>query len=89
MAANHFALHIGFRCRPCGKWCYKDRKTARNAARRLYPDEALRAYKCVYGWWHIGHTPDDVKRGEREPFAAAATSNPHNEEARERQSSAA
>ena len=51
------------RCPTCGKWCYLTRKTARQAARRKHPGHHLSAYRCGK-FWHLGHLPDDITRGE-------------------------
>lgn len=51
------------KCPSCGKVRYLDRAEARRAARGMFPAEALRAYRCG-DFWHIGHTPDWVKRGD-------------------------
>jgi hypothetical protein len=50
-------------CQRCGKRCYATRREAKRAARALHPDAPLRAYRCGT-WWHVGHTPDWVRRGE-------------------------
>lgn len=48
-----------------GKRLYETRKIARDRIRHI-PGEQLRAYRCsdVEGYWHIGHLPDAVKKGE-------------------------
>lgn len=51
-------------CKPCGKWAYRDRQDARNAAKALHPGEhGLRAYECPQGtgMWHFGH---NARHGE-------------------------
>lgn len=50
-------------CPVCGKRSFKSRRDARRAARAIHPGEVLRAYKCGEHW-HVGHTPDWVRRGE-------------------------
>lgn len=48
----------------CGKLRYLSRADAKRAARALHPDTALRPYICG-PVWHIGHTPQWVKRGDK------------------------
>lgn len=51
-------------CPGSGKRQYSSRKIGRRAARALYPHAALRPYRCdTCGYWHIGNTPERVKRG--------------------------
>lgn len=52
-------------CRTCGKHRFPSRRVAKQAARLLYPGEALRAYACGDSW-HIGHTPRWKLRGKGE-----------------------
>ncbi|MDG9703738.1 hypothetical protein [Streptomyces sp. DH37] len=64
-AKNLGQLHVLDSCPDCGRRCYTSRKVAKRAARYLYPNRALRAYRCDGGrWWHFGATPDWVRRGE-------------------------
>ena len=51
-------------CPDCRKYQFETRRAARRAARSLYPGDVMRAYQCGQ-WWHIGHTPAAVRRGER------------------------
>ena len=51
-------------CSTCGKYQFETRKAARLAARSLYPADVMRAYRCGQ-WWHIGHSPEAVRRGLR------------------------
>ena len=57
-------VKIGW-CEPCDKCIYLSRKTARIAARQLSGANRPRPYLCPAGnsWWHLGHLPDDVRRG--------------------------
>jgi hypothetical protein len=57
-------IRIGH-CEPCDKVIYLSRKTARIAARRLWPDPRPRAYRCPDDdrYWHLGHVADSVRRG--------------------------
>lgn len=58
------AVQIGT-CHTTGKRQHPDRKTARWAARHLYPHTALRAYQCDHcTYTHIGNTPEWIRRGE-------------------------
>lgn len=52
-------------CDHCGKGRYLSRKEARQVMRRLHLEQA-RPYQCPHSdvWWHIGHFPSRVKRGE-------------------------
>ena len=52
-------------CVLCGKQVYKNRKTARRAAKVLYPGHTMSAYQCEKGYWHIGHTPSAIVKGKR------------------------
>ncbi len=53
----------------CGKVRYYSRKEARKAARRLlgsapgHTHGRLSAYKCDWGFWHLGHLPPKVIAG--------------------------
>lgn len=47
----------------CGKVRFLSRKDAKIAAKRLFPGDHLNAYECD-GWWHFGHKPERVIRGE-------------------------
>lgn len=55
----------GSRCPTCGKLRYPSRKDARRAASRIPRDGRLAAYECD-GWWHLGHLPTVVRRGDLE-----------------------
>lgn len=54
------------RCDACGKLRYASRKLARAAAKARHQDSRMRAYRCG-DWWHVGHRPRWVVRGEEEP----------------------
>jgi hypothetical protein len=49
----------------CGnKIRYNNRKKAREARRRTPSPNSLNIYCCpACGWYHIGHMPEDVRRG--------------------------
>ena len=47
-------------CAECGKYRYFNRKAARRAARRYHPGDSMSVYRCG-DFWHIGHTPWDIK----------------------------
>lgn len=63
----------GSLCPYCGKKSYSSRKYAKEANRRLYPNEKLSAYKCQKApefadtskFWHIGHLAPQVVNGKR------------------------
>lgn len=59
---NAGSLQVG-RCPACGKRRYPSRTDARKAIRRAHPGERMQAYRCE-GFWHIGHLPHGVRRGE-------------------------
>lgn len=47
-----------FYCRPCDKWCYPSKKSAKRVARAVHPDEThISAYTCPCNeqYWHYGH----------------------------------
>lgn len=48
------------------KKSYLSRREARQAARRLYPEERMNAYPCKADdrYWHFGHLPDALRQGE-------------------------
>ena len=49
------------RCSVCGKQgCFRSRKEARLARRRIHPGARMRAYQCTSGWWHFGHLPAHI-----------------------------
>jgi hypothetical protein len=50
-------------CRRCGKQIYRDRKTAKQVAKRLFPAESMRAYVCPAGFVHFGHLAATAKTG--------------------------
>ncbi|MGP4114622.1 hypothetical protein ACTWP5_27400 [Streptomyces sp. 4N509B] len=56
-------LYVGT-CPICHKHQYRTRQDARRVGRSLYPGHVLRAYRCGE-YWHFGHIPQDVRRGER------------------------
>lgn len=63
-AANRLDLQSFGRCPDCGKLRYLTRKAARLVIRRMrWRDGRLSAYRCG-DWWHIGHTPGIIRRGE-------------------------
>lgn len=43
--------HGTLRCEPCGKVCYRDRKSAEQAVAKI-PDPMV-AYLADCGWWHL------------------------------------
>lgn len=50
-------------CPTCGKRSYLTRHAARQA-KRLHSDRrGLSVYRCSSGYWHIGHLPYLVRRG--------------------------
>lgn len=59
-------------CPYCGKRAYFSRKYAKEANRRLYPNEKMSAYQCTSApeWvdtsamWHIGHLAPAVTQGK-------------------------
>lgn len=62
-ADDHAAYVAGrsTRCSVCGKQgCFRSRKEARAARRRIHPGERMRAYQCGSGYWHFGHLPDHI-----------------------------
>lgn len=56
----------GVSCGYCRKVSYPTKRTAKTAARALYPAEHLTAYPCPYGGtgWHFGHL-DEALRARR------------------------
>lgn len=50
-------------CPTCGKQRYRDRKTARRAARRTPGWGRMNAYRCG-NFWHLGHLPAGVTAGK-------------------------
>lgn len=74
-------------CPYCGKHCYMSRKAAKKAARRIYPDQHMNAYKCHGSeFYHMTSIPErkkahpsrrmleyeERKRMERESFVEEA-----------------
>lgn len=60
-------------CPTCGKWnCFRSRRGAQQAARRLYPSRRLYAYPC-WPYWHLTSAivPKPLRSG-RKPQAAYA-----------------
>lgn len=55
------------RCVGCGKYRFVSRSAAKRARRRMSNPHGLNAYECPTepGWWHLGHLPAAVVRGER------------------------
>lgn len=53
------------RCPACGKLRYLSRAAAKKVAKRLPPTDGVRmgAYACG-DYWHVGHVPTAVRRGE-------------------------
>jgi hypothetical protein len=53
-------------CAQHGKLLHPSRKAAKRACRQLH-SPGLREYRCagVDGYWHVGHLPPPVRRGER------------------------
>jgi hypothetical protein len=45
-------LQVRSDCPCCGKCCYGSRKTAKKAARLLYPGTHMIRYRCR-GYWHL------------------------------------
>ena len=62
-----------FACPACGKRAYDTRTVAKRAAKALYPDRRMRAYRCRGApWWHI--TSDDAARAaEQRAFRAGGS----------------
>lgn len=54
----------GGTCHAHRKRLYSTRRSARTVARQV--DRTMRAYRCdtLPGYWHIGHIPREVARGE-------------------------
>lgn len=47
-----------FYCRPCDKWCFASKKSAKRVASAAHPGEAhISAYTCPRNeqYWHYGH----------------------------------
>lgn len=59
-------MEIGGTCGWCGKRGFSTRKAARQAARRLFPEARMSAYRCHHGGtsWHFGHQPAALRHGE-------------------------
>ena len=50
-------------CDECGKYSFTNRSLARRAARLV--DRSMAAYRCPHSeWWHVGHMPTAVRRGD-------------------------
>jgi hypothetical protein len=63
---------LAYRCPGCGKVCYRGRKAAKRAGRRLYPGKHMRAYRCDR-WWHLTSRLERAKaRYAPAPAAVAA-----------------
>lgn len=60
---ERYSVH--FLCEVHGKETHPTRWSAKHAARCVH-DRGIREYRCsVYpGWWHNGHMPPSVRRGE-------------------------
>lgn len=52
-------------CATTGKRGYETRKLARTARRQARPTNEMNIYTChACGLYHVGHMPDEVRRGE-------------------------
>jgi hypothetical protein len=54
------------RCVGCGKYRFMSRAAAKKARRRMGNPGGMNAYECPTdtGWWHLGHLPGAVRRGD-------------------------
>lgn len=69
---------IGY-CSPCDKSIFLTRKAARKACKILKGGEATPApFRCPHNeaWWHAGHLPEAVRRGEIDRYRYRATKQP-------------
>ena len=70
------------KCRYCGKVVYYSRKSAREAAKALHPNDRMSTYRCVKApdfvdtsaTWHFGHLNEEVVKGNvpRSEFYSAS-----------------
>jgi ribosomal protein L32 len=59
-------------CPACGKKTYPNKKAAKLAAKNLYPDDHLSAYRCrstkdvrpTPAPWHVGHLDERIMTGQ-------------------------
>lgn len=52
-------------CTECGKFRYITRKAAKAARRRTNRHDSMSVYRCG-DYWHIGHTPHQIRQGYAE-----------------------
>jgi hypothetical protein len=54
------------RCQDCDKLYYSSRGNAKQNLKRLRHHGKQHVYECPTheGWWHVGHLPEAVVRGE-------------------------
>jgi len=56
-------------CPITGKQMFASKRQARRAWRARHPGDHLNEFTCDgdngCGYWHYGHLPEDVRRGER------------------------
>ncbi len=61
---KHGFVPGGHPCPACGKRCWDTKADAKRIARRMGKQaRKLSTYRCVSGWWHLGHLPTAVSRG--------------------------
>lgn len=63
------ANHLG-KCEVCGKFRYRTKKGAKQAAAQIFPGQLMRVYDCG-PWWHITSQPTEVVTRHRDRAAAA------------------
>jgi len=51
-------------CPDCGKIRFTTRRAAKAYLRRRFPKQQMSAYPCTGGYFHVGHTPKRIRRGE-------------------------
>lgn len=52
-------------CPTCGKTAHPSRKDAKAVRRQPgFKGQHFSVYQCESGWWHIGHIPGPVLRGD-------------------------
>jgi len=59
-------LQVRGACPRCGKRCYGTRRSAKRAARLLYPGSHMGRYRCGQ-WWHVTSRPERAKKSSRGP----------------------
>ena len=47
----------------CGKRAYRRKQDAKTV-RRTHGGDHLSVYRCTSGYWHIGHRPAQLTRGQ-------------------------